>query len=195
MKHETGKVCSPGMLEDEVDVVALAGMFPDRRAELAALLHVLGIARLVVDVGKLAPAVEVVAVDDAARAERHHEVLLRRIGDHADGVGARGGDELHGHRADAARRAPHQHVVAGTQDVRTMAEQHAVGGGERERVAGALFPGEMLRRASSAGALAPCRTARTNHRASRSPRCAGWWRTSDRRRCTPRRRHRPGCSG
>jgi hypothetical protein len=60
-------------------------------------------------------------------------------------VGAGRGDELHGHRADAARRTPHQHVMAGPQDVRTMAEQHAVGGGERQRVAGALFPGEMLR--------------------------------------------------
>jgi hypothetical protein len=26
-----------------------------------------------------------------------------------------------------------------------MAEQHAVGGGERQRVAGALFPGQVLR--------------------------------------------------
>ena len=120
-------------------------MFPDRAAELAALLHVFGIARLVVDVGKLAPAVEVVAVDDAACAQRHHEVRLRRIGDHADGVGAGRGDQLDRHRAQAARRAPDQHVVAGPQDVRAMAEQHAIGGGEGERVGGALLPGEMQR--------------------------------------------------
>src|SRR5688572_30132894 len=35
--------------------------------------------------------------------------------------------------------------MAGLQRVRTMAEQHAVGGGERQRVAGGLLPGEMLR--------------------------------------------------
>ena len=120
-------------------------MLPDGGAELAHLLHVLGIGLLVVDVGKLAPAVEVVAVDDAARAERHHEILLRRIGDHADGVGAGRRDELDRHRTEAARRAPHQHVVAGPQDVRAMAEQHAVRGGEGERVGGAFLPGEMRR--------------------------------------------------
>ena len=134
-----------GMLEHEVDVVALAGVLPDRPAELAALLHVFGVTRLVVDVGELAPAVEIVAVDDAARAQRHHEVLLRRIGDHADGVGAGRGDELDRHRAEAARGTPHQHVVAGPQDVRAMAEQHAIGRGEGERVGGALLPAEMLR--------------------------------------------------
>src|SRR5882762_4798928 len=65
-----------GMLEHEVDVVALAGVLPDGGAELAALLHVLGVALLVVDVGQLAPAVEVVAIDDALGAEAHHEIGL-----------------------------------------------------------------------------------------------------------------------
>src|SRR6185437_725216 len=51
------------MLEDEIDVVALAGDIPDRLAELAALLHVLRIGRGVVDVGELTPAIELLAVD------------------------------------------------------------------------------------------------------------------------------------
>src|SRR5690242_20949305 len=35
--------------------------------------------------------------------------------------------------------------MTGFQRVRPVAEQHAVGGGEHERVAGGLLPGEMLR--------------------------------------------------
>ncbi len=57
---------------------------------------------------------------------------------------AGGRAQLHRHRAEAARSAPDQHVVAGPQDVRAMAEQHAIGGGEGQRVAGALFPGQVL---------------------------------------------------
>ncbi len=44
-------------------------------------------------------------------------------------------------------RAPDQHVVAGLQLVRLVAEQHPVRGGERQRVAGALLPGQVLRAA------------------------------------------------
>ena len=108
---DTGNVAAPGMLEHEVDVVALAGDLPDGGAELAHLLEpgvVLGRA----DLGHLAPAVELLAVDDAAGAELHDEVALVVLGDDADGVGAGGGDQLHRHRAEAARGAPHQHVVA-----------------------------------------------------------------------------------
>ena len=96
------------------------------------------------DLRHLAPAVEVLAVDDALGAELHDEVALVVLGDDADGVGAGRRAELHGERAEAAGGAPDQHVVAGLQDVRAMAEQHAVGGGERQRVAGALLPGQML---------------------------------------------------
>ena len=67
------------------------------------------------------------------------------VGHDADGVGARGGDQLDAEHAEAARGAPHQHIVAGLEDVRRMAEQHAIGGRERERVAGRLFPGQMRR--------------------------------------------------
>ena len=143
------------MLEDEVDVVALAGDVPDRLAEFAAFFHVVGIAGGVVDVGQLAPAIELAAVDHALGAELHDEIALGLVGDHADGVGAGGRDQLHRHGAEAAGRAPHQHIMAGAQDMRAVAEQHAVGGGERQRVAGALFPGQVLRAAHELAVLHP----------------------------------------
>src|SRR3546814_16287633 len=65
---------------------------------------------------------------------------------HADGVGAGRSDQLDRHRAEAACGAPDQHVMAGPADMRAMAEQHAVGGGERQRVAGALLPGQGRKR-------------------------------------------------
>jgi hypothetical protein len=43
-----------------------------------------------VHLGQLAPAVEILAVDDALGAEAHDEVALVLVGDDADGVGARG---------------------------------------------------------------------------------------------------------
>ena len=52
--------------------------------------------------------------------------------------------QLDGDRAKAARGAPDQHVLARLQHVRAVAEQHPVGGGQRQRVAGALFPGQVL---------------------------------------------------
>ena len=55
-----------------------------------------------------------------------------------------GGDQLDRHRAEAARCAPDQDVVARADDVRAMAEQHAIGGGKHQDVGGALFPGQML---------------------------------------------------
>src|SRR5262249_31910950 len=129
----------------EIDVVALAGELPDRLAEFADLLHVLAIAAGAVDIGKAAPAIELLAVDDPPGAELHDEVALLVLGDHGDAVGARGGDELDRHRPQAARRAPDQHVVAGPEHMRAMAEEHPVGGGERQHVAAALFPCQVLR--------------------------------------------------
>ena len=55
------------------------------------------------------------------------------------------GTKLHAETAKPARGAPDEDIVAGLHNVRTVAEQHPVGGGERQRVAGALFPGEMFR--------------------------------------------------
>ena len=98
-----------------------------------------------VDLRQLPPALEVLAVDDALGAEREHVVALALVRDDADGVGARGGAELHGEHAEPAGGAPHQHIVARLQLVRRVAEQHAIGGRERQRVAGRFFPGEVLR--------------------------------------------------
>ncbi len=76
---------------------------------------------------------------------RHHVVALAFVGDDADRVGAGRRAELHAEHAEAAGGAPDQHVVARPQPVRLVAEQHAVGGGERQRVGRRLLPGQVLR--------------------------------------------------
>src|ERR1051326_3671814 len=131
------------MLEHDVDV-ALAGDVPDRLAELARFLDphvVFGRA----DFGQLAPAGEVFAVDPALGAELHHIFAFGGVRHDADRVGARRGGELHAEYAEAAGGAPYQHVVAGLERVRRVAEQHAIGGRQGERVAGRLFPREVPR--------------------------------------------------
>ena len=70
---------------------------------------------------------------------------LVRIRDDADGVGAGRRHELQAEDAKPARGAPHQHVVAGLERVRRMAEQHAIGRRQGERVAGGFFPGQVRR--------------------------------------------------
>ena len=75
------------MFEDDIDVVALAGDLPDGGAELARLLEP-GVVLGAPDLGLLASAVELSAVDDAACAELHDEVALVVVGDDADAVGA-----------------------------------------------------------------------------------------------------------
>ena len=117
---------------------------PDRLAEVARFLDprvVLGR----VDRRHLAPALELLAIDHALGAEVEHVLGLAFVRDDRDRVRARGRDKLHAEHAEPARRAPDQHVVAGLERMRRMAEQHAIGGRERQRVAGRLFPGEMLR--------------------------------------------------
>ena len=95
--------------------------------------------------GHLTPAGKILAVDHALGAQLHHVIALAFIRDDADGVGTGGGRELHAEHAEAAGSPPHQHVVAGLQRMRRMAVQHAIGGRERERVAGRLLPGEVRR--------------------------------------------------
>src|SRR5579864_4317114 len=131
------------MLEHDVDV-ALAGDLPDRLAEAPRFLHPDIVFRRP-DLGHRAPAFELAAVDHALGPEIEHVFHLRFIGDDADRVRARGGDELHAEHAEAARSAPDEHIVAGLEEVRRMAEQHAIGGGERERIAARLLPGKMRR--------------------------------------------------
>ena len=87
-----------GMLEHRVDVL-LAGDVPDRLAELARLRHV-GAVFGRVDLGQLAPAVEVLAVDDALGAERHHVVALALVRDDADRVRPRRRAELDAEHAE-----------------------------------------------------------------------------------------------
>src|SRR5262249_14890748 len=132
-----------GVLEHDVDV-AFPGDVPDRLAEFARLSHP-GVVLGRVDLGQLAPAIEVLAVDDALGAELHDVIALALVRYDADGIRAGGGGELHAEYAEAARGAPHQHVVAGFERVRGMAEQHAVGGRKRQRVARGFLPGQMLR--------------------------------------------------
>src|SRR3954452_5952802 len=131
------------MFEHGVDIL-LAGNIPDRLAELTRFLGPLRIFRRV-DGRHLAPALEILAVDDAARAERHDVIALRLVGDDADRIGAGGGAKLHAEDAEPAGGAPHQHVIARLQAMRLVAEQHAIGGRQRQRVAGRLFPGQVLR--------------------------------------------------
>src|SRR6266404_2982655 len=132
-----------GMLEHDIDV-PLAGDVPDRLAELARLLDP-GIVVRRADLRHLAPTGKLLAVDRALGAQLHHVVALAFIRDDADGVGAGSGRKLHAENAEAAGGAPHQYVVAWLQGVRRMAIEHAIGGGEGERVAGRLLPSQVRR--------------------------------------------------
>jgi hypothetical protein len=89
------------------------------------------------------------AVDDALGAEAHHEIALVFFGDDGDGVGAGGRAKLDRERAEAAGRAPDQHVLRRASGVRVVAEQHAVGGCQRQRVAGASSQVRCLGRSIS----------------------------------------------
>src|SRR5690606_3128316 len=94
---------------------------------------------------QLAPAIEILSVDDAFRAHRHHEIMLAVVGYNADGMGARRRAELHGEGTKASARTPHKHVLSGRENVRAMAEQHTVGRRKSECVAGTFFPRQVLR--------------------------------------------------
>src|SRR5581483_5037280 len=70
-RHREGRFA--GMLEHAVDVHALSGDVPDGLAEPAHFLAP-GVVFRRADLGHLAPAVELLAVDHALGAERHDEV-------------------------------------------------------------------------------------------------------------------------
>ena len=133
------------VFEDEIDIVALAGEGPNGLPELAALLHVGAIGRRIRHLRQPPPAVVILPVDDAARTERQHEIGLLILTDDTDGIGAGGGDQLDGHGSEAPGGSPHQHVVTGSEDMRPVAEQHAVGRRQGQGIAGRLLPGEMAR--------------------------------------------------
>src|SRR6185437_12920032 len=81
----------------------------------------------------------------AVGAERENKFTLRLVADDADGIRAGDRAKLNRERTQTATRAPDQNVVTGPQNMRTVAEEHAVSRGERQRVAGRLFPCEMPR--------------------------------------------------
>ena len=131
------------MFEHHVDVHALAGDVPDRLAEFARLFQPLIVFGRI-DRGHLAPAIEILAVDHTFRTHGHDKLALVLLRDDTDGIGARRIGKLDRIGAKPARSPPDQHVLAGLQLVRGMAEQHPVGGGQRQRIAGAFFPSQVL---------------------------------------------------
>src|SRR5215207_7197464 len=142
-EHRHGKGLLAWMLENDIDVVALAGEIPDVLAELAHIFLPCGIF-LSADLGHGTPATKLTAIDHSPGAELHYEVALVVVGNDADGIAAGGGDRLHGHGAETSRGAPHQHVLSRLERVGPMAEQHPISRGKRERVAGRFLPGQML---------------------------------------------------
>mmetsp|Transcript_1160 Transcript_1160/g.2318 ORF Transcript_1160/g.2318 Transcript_1160/m.2318 type:complete len:399 (-) Transcript_1160:15-1211(-) len=139
--HGEGRLA--GVLEDHVDIVALARDVPDRLAELAGFLEPIGIFRRV-DLGQLPPAVEFLAVDHTLGAKPHDEFTLVLVRDHTDRIGTGRVDQLDRIGAEAAGGTPDQHVLTGLEVMGFMAEQHPVSGRKRQRITGALFPGEVF---------------------------------------------------
>src|SRR5689334_18924151 len=81
------------VFEHHVDIVALAGDVPDRLAEFARFFGPSVIFRRT-HFGHRAPAIEILAIDDAFGAERHDEVAFALVAEDADGIGAGDGAEL-----------------------------------------------------------------------------------------------------
>src|SRR5215469_15506143 len=132
------------MLEHEIDIVAFAGVLPDRRSEFADLLEPLAIFRGA-HLRQLAPTLEIFAIDRALCAQLHDKAALILLGDNPNGVGTGRCAKLHGKGAKPAGSAPDEHVVAGAKDMRAVAEQHPVSGRHGQRVAGAFLPAQMAR--------------------------------------------------
>ena len=132
------------VFEHHIDVVALAGDVPDRLAEFTRFLEPVGVFGGV-DGGQLAPALEILAVDDTLGAQPHDKVAFVFVRNHANGVGACRVDQLDRIRSQTAGRAPNQHVLPRFQIVRFMTEQHPVSRGQRQCVTRAFFPRQMLR--------------------------------------------------
>src|SRR5258708_20897150 len=99
------------MLEYRIDVL-LAGDIPDRLAEFARLLDPAAVFRRA-DLRHLAPAVEVLAIDDALSAASDHVLPLPLVRVDAHGVAPRAPAALHPDHPHAARSAPDQHFIPG----------------------------------------------------------------------------------
>ncbi len=131
------------MLKHHVDIVAFAGNFPDGRAKLTRFFEPRRIFGSI-HCWHLPPAVEILAVQHALGTQPHNEITLALIRDHPDGIGARSVDQLDCVRAKTTRGTPDQDVLTRLQIMRLVAKQHPVGGRQCERVAGGLFPGQVL---------------------------------------------------
>ena len=96
--------------------------------------------------GRLAAAAhhpgELVAVDEALRAELLDQRALLVARDDADAVGAGQRAELGREHAEAAGGAPDEDLVAGLQVA--LVHEHPVGGEVRQAVGRGLLPGEVL---------------------------------------------------
>ena len=160
------------MLEHHVDVVALAGDVPDRLAELARRAQPLAVVSLSIGSGISPQQSKCLRLIAPLAPSDMHEVALVLLGDHRDRVAARGRDQLDRHRAQPAGATPDQHVVAGLERVRRVAEQHADRRWPAPACSSRPPPRSGAWAAASAGATAPCRTGRTSRRWSRSPRSA-----------------------
>ena len=143
--HQSGyrKCRLAGVFKHHIDVDAFAGDIPDRLAELARLGEPDRVFRAA-NRRQLPPAFEIVAVDHTFGAQTHHKFALGFVADHADCIGPGGVDQLDRIRPKSTRRAPHEHVLPGFQIMGLMAEQHPVGGGQRQGVAGCFFPRQVL---------------------------------------------------
>jgi hypothetical protein len=167
-----------GVLEHDRRALLLAERVPERLAEIARALEPQPVLELVAPARQLAPVAELAAIDDADRAELLAVLDLVVARHHRDRAAAGGLDDLDRHRAEAAGAAPHQHRIAGVDDVGRPAVQHPVGGRADQHVRRGLLPGQVrrlgqalvvlhlgvLREAAPVGLVAPDDLRRREHR-------------------------------
>ena len=142
-KNRGRKGCLAGVFKHHVDIHALAGDVPDRLAELAHLAEPFLILWRVHN-RHLAPAIEILAVQNTFGAQTHHEIALVLVGNHANRVAARRVDQLDRKGPQTTGRAPDQNILPRLEFMRVMAKQHPVSGGQCQRVAGTLLPRQVL---------------------------------------------------
>lgn len=130
------------MLEYDVDFLAVREL-PDCLSELPALAHVIVEARPVHG-WQLAPAIKILAIEDALGTHRIYEIELVIIGHYADGMRASYGAKLHPKAANATGSPPNEDILAGLHNVWPVTKKHTVGSRQRQRIASAFFPREMF---------------------------------------------------
>ena len=131
------------MLEHDLRVRLLAEHVPDRLAERLRPLEP-SLPLGCVPGRRDAPVIERLPVHVAHGAEGG-AVLALVLGGHDRHRPAAGvGHQLDRERAEAAGAAPHEHDVAGLDDVRLPPEEHPVGGAARECRRGCLLPRQVI---------------------------------------------------